>query len=126
MRAALSKLTSRAHSRLVTTRELLLANLREPDLNRLGLTRAQLIDTLSDQYARTARWAEAFHRGGPITAGLVWTSRRCDPQSAYLFFGDRVAPGDLRLVATTPIAASADLVEQARQAGRRAGVTLTV
>ena len=110
----------------MTARQLLLANLREPDLNRLGLTRAQLIDTLSDQYARTARWAEAFHRAGPQIAGLVWTSRRCDPQSAYLLFGDRVAPGDLTLVATTPISASADLTEKARRAGRRAGLTLTV
>ena len=123
---ALSKLTSRAHSRLLTTRDLRLANLREPDLNRLGLTRAQLIDTLADRYVRTARWAEGFHRTDPRIAGLAWTSRRCDPRSAYLLFGDRLAPGDLTLVATTPLAASADLVEQARGAGRRAGVTLVV
>ena len=123
---ALPKLTSRAHSRLATTRDLLLANLREPDLNRLGLTRALLIDTLAVQYAKTARWAEGFHRKDSRVAGLAWTSRRCDPRSAYLLFSDRVAPTDLALIDTTLIAASPHLVDQARRAGARAGVVLTV
>jgi hypothetical protein len=123
---ALSKLTSRAHSRLITAKDLLLANLREADLNKIRLTRSQLIDTLSFQYRRTGRWAEGFHRKNPRIAGLVWTSRRCDPQSAYVFFGDRIAATDFAPAATTRIASSADLVEQARQAGGRAGITLTV
>lgn len=123
---ALAKLTSRAYSRLVVARDIVLANLREADLNRLGLTRAMLIDTLATQYGQTARWAEGFHRKDPHVGGLAWTSRRCDPQSAYLLFGDRVDVADLRVVETMPIGSSADLVDQARRAGQRAGITLTV
>ena len=123
---ALFKLTSRTCSRLVTTRDLILANLREADLNKLAMTRAQLIDTLADQYPKTARWVEAFHDKDASIAGLVWTSKRCDPQSAYVIFGDQVMPNDLAVVETTPIASSADLLDQARRAGRRAGITLTV
>lgn len=123
---ALSKLTSRARSRIVTARDLLLANLREADLNAIGLTRTLLIDTLATQYAKTARWAEAFHRKDRRVQGLVWTSRRCDPQSAYLLFGDRVSETDLTIAETVLIANAANLVEQARRAGRRAGITLTV
>ena len=123
---ALPKLTSRAYSRMVTTKDLLLANLREADLNRIGLTRASLIDTLATQYAKTGRWAEGFHRGNPDIAGLAWTSRRCDPQSAYLLFGDRDAGTNLTITETALIANSPNLVDQARRAGKRAGITLTI
>jgi hypothetical protein len=123
---ALPKLTSRTCSRLVITRDLVLANLREADLNKIGLTRASLVDTLAAQYTKTGRWAEGFHRGNPDIAGLVWTSRRCDPQSAYLLFGDRVDEADLAIAETARIAGSPELVEQARRAGQRAGITLTV
>lgn len=122
---ALPKVTSRSCSRLETTRDLVLANLREADLNSIGLTRSQLIDTLAIEYPRTARWAEGFHRKDPNVDGLVWTSRRCDPQSAYLLFGDRVGPSDLAVTLTTPLARSPDLVAQARTAGHRARITLT-
>lgn len=123
---ALSKLTSRAYSRIVTNKDLVLANLREADLNKLRLTRALLIDTLATQYPTTGRWAEGFHRKDPRIMGLAWTSRRCDPQSAYVLFGDRIAGTDLTTAETTLIGSSADLVDQARQAGRRANITLTV
>lgn len=123
---ALPRLTSRAYSRIVIERDLVLANLREADLNHMGLTRGLLVDTLADQYPRTGRWAEGFHRKDPRVAGLAWTSRRCDPQSAYVFFGDRIAATDVALAETTAIGSSASLVDQARRAGRRAGITLTV
>ncbi len=122
----LVKLTSRAHSRLVTTTDLVLANLREADLNKLGLTRAQLIDTFADQYPKTVRWAEAFHRHNPRIAGLVWTSKRCDPQSAYVLFRDRIAPTDLAVTETRHFASAPDLVERAREAGKRAGIVLAI
>jgi hypothetical protein len=75
-------------------RDLVLAGLFEPDLNRWGLTRRQLIDTFAADYEATAQWAIALHDGFSDIDGLVWTSRRCDPERAYLLFGDRL-PIDL-------------------------------
>lgn len=123
---ALSKVTSRHRSHVTIGKDITVANLREADLNRIGLTRAQLVDTLATQYPRTGRWAEGFHRKNPDITGLQWTSKRCDPQTAYLLFGDRIAEADLKLVDTTSIGRVADLVSQAHQAASRADITLTV
>jgi hypothetical protein len=75
-------------------RDLVLASLFEPDLNRWRLTRRQLIDTFAADYEATAKWAIAIHDSFSDIDGLVWTSRRCDPEMAYLLFGDRI-PTDL-------------------------------
>jgi hypothetical protein len=75
-------------------RDLVLASLFEPDLNRWGLTRRQLIDTFAADYEATAKWAIALHGSFSDIDGLVWTSRRCDPEKAYLLFGGRI-PADV-------------------------------
>jgi len=121
-----AKVISRVVSWLEVTQDLVLASLHEPDLNRLQRTRADLIDTPPAAYPVTARWAEAFHRADPSVAGLVWTSRRCDPDRACVFFGDRLLPGTLRVTDRIEIAGSAHHLEQIRQFGRRAGITLTL
>lgn len=72
---------SYAYKRLRTRTNLALCQLFEPDLNRWDRTRADLVDTHASQYARTARWAEAIH-SAPTVQGLVWTSRRSDPDLA--------------------------------------------
>jgi hypothetical protein len=123
---ALDKVEPLSHSVLRTRRELVLATLFEPDLNAWGLTRRQLIDTLAVDYPRTARWALAIHQAEVDVDGLVWTSRRCDPQQAYLLFGDRVAGADLEPFAETRIIASNDALAALRGFGARAGITLTL
>ena len=123
---SLGKVTSRAVSWLELGADLVLASLHEPDLNRLGLTRADLIDTPASTYPLTARWAEAFHRADPAVAGLVWTSKRCDPGSAYVLFADRLPPSAFEVTDRVEIAASAHLLAQIRGFGRRAGITLTI
>lgn len=115
-----------SHAVLRTRRELVLAGLFEPDLNAWGLTRGQLIDTFADAYADTARWALAIHEAWSDVDGLVWTSRRCDPQQAYLLFGDRVADADLEPVAETRIISSNDALAALRGFGARAGITITL
>ena len=122
----LKKITSRAVSWLHLQSDIVLACLHEPDLNRLRLTRADLIDTSAIAYPITARWAEAFHRADPVVAGLAWTSKRCDPGLAYMFFSDRLPPGAFEVTERIEIAASAHHLEQIRDFGRRAGITLTV
>ncbi len=122
----LGRVTSRAISWLELGADLTLASLHEPDLNKIGLTRADLIDTPSSAFSDTARWAEAFHRAEPDLAGLVWTSRRCDPGAAYVFFGDRMPSGTLKVTNRIEIAASAHHLDEIRGFGNRAGITLTI
>lgn len=121
-----SKVTSRAISWIEVTQDLKVVRLNEPDLNRLRMTRTDLIDTPRSAYPATARWAEAFHRNKPKTAGLAWTSRRCDPDAAYVFFEDRLPTGALRVDRTVKIAESAPDFAEIRAIGRRAGITITV
>lgn len=122
----LQKILSRAVSRLELQVDLMLANLFEPDLNRIMLTRADLIDTPASTYRRTARWAEAIHRADAEVAGLAWTSRRCDTGPAYLFFADRLPEGAFAILDRTEVGASADLLEEVRAIGARAGITLSI
>ena len=122
----LGKATSRTVSRLELQVDLLLGGLNEPDLNRLGLTRADLIDTFPTAYTATARWAEAIHRADSAVAGLVWTSRRCDPDAAYVLFGDRLPADAFQIAERVDIATSAAHLDQIRRIGQRAGITLTI
>ena len=57
---------------------------------------------------------------------LVWTSNRCDPDSAWLFFGDRVRPGDFRIVAARDGRRAPSFLFDVREAGRRAGITIVI
>lgn len=122
----LQKVTARAVTWLETTVPLRLACLNEPDLNRLGMSRENLIDTPASHYHRTARWAEAFWSASPDLMGLTWTSRRCDPAQAYLFFGDRLPAGALREIESVRVSESADRLEEIRRFGQRAAITLSV
>ncbi len=113
-------------SKLATTVDLTLAVLNEPDLNLLGLTRGDLVDSMASSYPITGRWAEVFHRGNKRIAGLVWTSRRCDPKQAYVFFGDRVPDGALLVENSVLVASSAEHFDKIRKFGQRAGITISI
>jgi hypothetical protein len=114
------------YSIVAPTRGLALAALFEPDLNRWGLSRRHLIDTYPSAYAATARWAMAIHDADAGIDGLVWTSRRCDPERAFVLFGDRVPPGDLVAISRTPIAGSGDLLGRLRIFAERAGILIAI
>ena len=122
----LAKVISRAISWVEITTDLVVASLHEPDLNKLNRTRANLIDTSPRAYPQTARWAEAFHRANPTIAGLVWTSRRCDPEKAYVLFEDRLPAGAIRVYERVDVAASAYHLSQIRDFGLRAGIMITI
>lgn len=81
-------------SSLVPQRDLVLANLSGNGLTRVGLRRAELIESSSSRYAETRWWAEAIHRDTPVD-GLLWVSRQNDRALAIVLFGDRVASSDL-------------------------------
>ena len=107
---------------LQTRRDLVLAALFEPDLNRWGLTRQNLIDTFAADYAQTAPWALAVHHADPHIEGLVWTSHRCDPDRAYVLFGDRVRPDDVSVIRRERIAHTASSLLEVRGFANRAGI----
>jgi hypothetical protein len=105
-------------------RDLILAGLFEPDLNRWGLTRQNLIDTHASDYGAVARWALAIHDRHMDIDGLVWTSRRCDPFQAYVFYGDRLASGDLDVIASEKFKESNARLLEIRAFAARADVLI--
>lgn len=122
----MSKVTALVTSWLATTVELKVAQLNEPDLNKLGLTRADLIATEADEYKVTARWAEAFYAADQDLSGLSWTSRRSDPDQAFLFFGNRLPAGAMVVQDRVELATAGSLVVEIATLGRRAGITLSL
>lgn len=121
-----SLVQGRAHSRLEVLRDLRFASLRGPDLRRWRIGRNSLIATSPALYRETARWACAIHCRFPEIEGLVWTSNRCDPDTAYLFFGDRVAAADFRIAGTRDGHNDATFLSDVREAGQRSGIVITV
>jgi RES domain len=102
------ELIGQVHSQVTPTRELIVADLRQIALRRLGIERSQLIDTEKDRYPQTRAWAAAIHDQCPDLDGLCWVSRQDDSALALLLFGDRVSSGDLKRDGE-PIAIATDL-----------------
>jgi hypothetical protein len=109
---------------LRTNRPLTIASIFEPDLNRWGLTRRQLIDTYAMDYLDTAKWAIAIHDTFPDVDGLVWTSRRCDPHQAYVLFGDRMLPSELDIIHQARLDHTDSLLLQIRSFAARANIVI--
>jgi hypothetical protein len=113
-----------AHSVIELKRDLVLVPLFGPDLAKWGVSRADLIDKTAADYPVTAQWALAIHQSRPDAHGIIWTSKRCDPQQAALLFGDRVAETDLTAVRNVPI--YSDLGEFRQVASFAARVDITI
>jgi len=113
------------YSVLRARRDLVVAGLFEPDLNRWGLTRRQLIDTFAADYEATAEWAIALHDAFSDIDGLVWTSGRCDPERAYLLFGDRVSVDLIPPVQRARIVETNALLLQIRDFADRANILIS-
>jgi hypothetical protein len=112
------------YSVLRPRRDLVFASLFEPDLNRWELTRRQLIDTFAADYEATAEWAIAIHDNFSDIDGLVWTSRRCDPERAYLLFGDRLPVDLIQPVQRARIVETNALLLQIRDFADRANILI--
>jgi len=85
------KLVGQIHSVLLPATDLVLADLSNVALRKLGVPRAKLIDTEKDCYPETRKWAEAIHARAANIQGLCWTSRQDDRALAIMLFGDRIA-----------------------------------
>lgn len=110
-------------SRVRCRRPLRLATLFEPDLNRWNVKRSMLIDTSASAYGKTVEWALAIHANSDVD-GLIWTSKRCDPDMAMLFFGDRLSPDDLEEIESRSIASTNTLGKQLEAFAERAGIAI--
>ncbi len=109
---------------LQAQRDLVLASLFEPDLNKWGLTRQQLIDTFPTDYPETAKWAIAIHDAFTDIDGMIWTSRRCDPDRACVLFGDRINSDELGISRQARIVRTNSLLLQVRNFAKRADVLI--
>lgn len=111
-------------STLAPVRDLTLVQLHGYGLRRLGISRAELIETDSDHYGETVRWAQALHACDEAVDGLVWVSRQHDTSSAVVLFGDRVQRGHLRVV-EPPLALYVDPgYEMVERAAEAAGISV--
>lgn len=121
-----SQVLKYAHARLEVLRDLKIASLRGPDLQKWRIKRNDLITTSPKLYPDTAKWAEAIHHQFPDIEGLLWTSNQCDPDTAYIFFGDRVTSADFRVLFTRDGQTDATVLSDVRNAGKRSGIIITV
>jgi hypothetical protein len=76
-------------STLLPKRDLRLVQLHGAGLDRLGATHAELIESSSRQYPRTAAWGQAIYDLGNFD-GLVWRSRQFNDSYSLMLWGDRV------------------------------------
>jgi hypothetical protein len=76
-------------STVIPKRDLRLVRLHSDGLKRLGVLRAELIESSARQYPRTAAWGQALYDLGDYD-GLVWHSRQFDDSYAVMLWGDRV------------------------------------
>jgi hypothetical protein len=83
-------------SRIRPKRRLQAVDLSTRGLKRLGLYRADLIDTPGTAYPLTRGWAEWLHGATPAN-GLLWTSRQDDAARAIVLFGDRLPQSALKV-----------------------------
>ena len=116
----------RTHSLLAVRRVLRLVELRNPTLGKWGISREELISSGPALYGLTAAWAEAVHRDIADADGLVWTSNQCDPDDAYLFFGDRIGEAEFATVQSRDAMNDGSFLEDVRDEGRVRGIVLTV
>ena len=122
----LNQVLIRTHSELLADRDLRLVELRNVTLGRWGISRTDLITSSPTLYDQTVLWAEAVHRDIADAHGLVWTSNQCDPDDAYLFFGDRVKENDFTLHRSRDGESNPSFVKDVWIEGRHRGITLTI
>ncbi len=121
---SMSALSSLRYSVLTLNEELQLTPLFTPDLKKLSLERRDLIDCPALHYSITRPWAAAIHDSPRSPAGLIWASRQFDEDKAYMLFGTRIDHSYLTVARSVSIVGHAETLEQLRQFGERAGITI--
>ena len=99
-----TQLAEWSYSELNVTRDLTLFELVNSRLRplkvpgRQSITEQELIQTPPTEYPRTRTWACNLHALIPGLDGLAWRPRLGGTGTAYVFFGDRFKPDDLKIL----------------------------
>lgn len=103
------EVVSLARFRLATLRlpPLAYVSFHTPDLPALKLTRAELVDTATDAYPATRRWAQAAYRQRPEAQAIGYGSRRDDAGRCLMLFEQRLPSPPFELLDDEPLDAPA-------------------
>jgi hypothetical protein len=126
-----SQLAEWSYSKLRTARKLFVIKLVNPQLRQLSvpgrptsITESELIHTPSSEYPHTRTWAQLLHRAIPGIDGLAWRPRLGGEGLAYVFFGDRSRPGDLKTHAAAVDVTSGRGFAKIHSIARRANISI--
>lgn len=122
----ISMISRLSHSVISSRKNLTLVLLRNSDLRKWNVSRNELINSNSDQYKYTARWAEKINRQFPQVDGLIWTSNQCDPDDAILFFGNRVSSLDFELMETRTGDSHITFIDDIVRIGTRSNIEIVI
>lgn len=111
-------------STIAPRRDLKLVQLHGYGLDRLRVSRAELIDSTARQYPRTAAWAAVLHARREDADGLIWMSRKHDTSLSLVLFGDRVRRDDLEVIEPPLPLFSGDGYAEVKRAAEQAGITI--
>ena len=123
-RVLLADLQGLVRSVLSPRRALPLAALHGYGLRRIGVTRAELIESESYCYPRTAQWGESLYESIERPVGLVWRARQHDDSYALMLFGTRVAEDDLETLQGPDALDDPATFLMVLRAAERAGITV--
>ncbi|WP_455424472.1 RES family NAD+ phosphorylase [Dryocola sp. LX212] len=109
------------HSVLAPVSDLMLADLNPRTLRKIGVTRAELLDSSASQYPLTREYALAIYEAHPELHGLQWSSRQ-HGGFAIMLFGDRVKHDLLQVLVESELLLESEMLmdileEEADQLG---------
>ncbi|CNF37381.1 RES family NAD+ phosphorylase [Yersinia kristensenii] len=85
----LGKLEGLVHSAVKPSEDLHLVDLNPKTLRKMGVKRADILDSSADQYVFTREYTVAIHQAYPAAQGMQWSSKQ-HGDTALMLFGDRV------------------------------------
>jgi len=123
----LSTLMPLLASTIQCRRPLRLIDLRGFGLQRLGVSRRELIDSNVRNYSVTRAWAAALYREVDDADGMVWIARQHDMSEAILLFETRVEREELEVIAAPrPLAPGRNIESDVLAAAYAAGIAIVL
>lgn len=92
----LSKLEGLSHSAVKPCQDLHLVNLDPKTLRKMGVKRADILDSSADQYVFTREYSVAIHQAYPAAQGMQSSSKQ-HGGTVLMLFGDRVKSSHLEV-----------------------------
>ena len=118
------KIDDRVLSRLQLSETLELVPLFTPELSNWDLDPTGFFAAHVSVYPHCRALGFRCWRDNPTAQGLIWSSVRDSGAHAMLLFGDRIAPGVLRLLESRSVRTDSTALDDLEAAGNRAGWTI--